>query len=305
MFFNFFNKKRRRGLEMRNAVIGLLFISPFLLGFVFFMAVPLVTSLRMSFSRVGFGHEGFILTPNGFANYNWAITVDPDFNRQLVEELQKIGTQVPFIVVLSFFVALLLNQKFKFRGLARSVFFLPVILSSGVILGIESNNSLLSDMRDVINEYSDLGRITDVLEQLFLGGMTNYAPVQFVLNAVNGIYDVMMASGIQILIFLAGLQSVPASMYEAAKIEGATAWESFWKITLPMVSSLILVCVVYSIIDTCVKSNSALFSKIRNIMIGRMDYGVSSAMSWMYFLSILAIVLVVTGVLSRVVFYDE
>jgi ABC-type sugar transport system permease subunit len=199
----------------------------------------------------------------------------------------------------------MLNQKFKFRGLARAIFFLPVILSSGVVVGIETSNSLLNNMKGIMAEYSNVGRITDVLEELLLGSIVRFGAVRFILDAVNGVYDVIMACGIQILIFLAGLQSVPASMYEAAKIEGATAWESFWKITLPLVSSLILVAVVYSVIDTCIKTDSSLFSKIRNTMIGGMNYGLSASMAWLYFLAIMGIVLVVVAVLSKVVFYDE
>ena len=298
-------KKKTRGLTVRRAINGYLFIMPFLLGFILFLIVPLLTSLRMSFSLVGFSMDGFILDYTGIANYQRALSIDPEFNRMLTQELTKIGTRVPFIVVLSFFAALILNQKFKFRGLARAIFFLPVILSSGVVVGIETNNALLNNMRGIMAEYSNIGRITDVLEELLLGSLARYGPVRFVLDAVNGVYDVMMASGIQILIFLAGLQSVPASMYEAAKIEGATAWESFWKITLPLVSSLILVTVVYSIIDTCIKTDSDLFTKIRDTMVGNMNYGLSAAMAWLYFLSIMTIVLVVSGVLSKVVYYDE
>jgi ABC-type sugar transport system permease subunit len=160
-------------------------------------------------------------------------------------------------------------------------------------------------MASIIEEYSNTGQITLVLEQLLLGGFAREGPVRFVLDAVNGIYTVVMGSGIQILIFLAGLQAVPASMYEAAKMEGATAWESFWKITLPLVSSLILVASVYTIIDTCLKSDSALYTKIRTAMVNQMEYGFSSAMSWIYFVVIMAIVLLVVGILSKVVFYDE
>lgn len=297
--------KKVRGLSVRKAFTGYMFIMPFLLGFTLFLVVPLFTSLRMSLSEVGFSDKGFVLRYIGATNYRQAFLADPDFNRMLTEELAKIGTRVPFIIILSFFIALMLNQKFKLRGLARAVFFLPVILSSGVVVGIDTNNALLNSMKDIMAEYSQTGRITDVLEELLLGSLARYGPVKFVLDAVNGVYDVIMASGIQILIFLAGLQSIPASMFEAAKIEGATAWESFWKITLPMISSLIVVTVVYSIVDNCIKSDSELLDKVRETMIARMNYGFSSAMAWIYFASIMLIVVVVVGILSKVVFYDE
>ena len=299
-------QKKPRGLGFRRAVSGYLFILPFILGFFLFMFIPLIDSFRMSLSEVSFGFDGFILEPVGFANYVKAFTFDPEFNRMLTEELTKIGTRVPFIVVLSFFSALLLSQKFKFRGIARAVFFMPVILSSGVIIGIETNNSLMNDMRTVMEEYSNVGQITVVLEELLLGSMRRMQSIQFILNAVNGVYDIMMASGVQILIFLAGIQAVPESMFEAAKIEGATAWECFWKITLPLLSSLILVVVIYSIIDVVIRTDSNLYRKIRNAMFGMsMDYGFSAAMSWIYFLAVALVIVIVVGVLSKVVFYDE
>ena len=298
-------QKKPRGLGFRRAISGYLFVLPFILGFILFLLLPLISSLHMSFSTVTFGMEGFILEPAGFSNYIRAFTADPEFNRLLTEELTKIGTRVPFIVVLSFFSALLLSQKFKFRGIARAIFFMPVILSSGVIVGIESNNSLLNDMRGVMEEFSNVGQITAILEEILLGAIGRMQSVRFVLNAVNGVYDIMMASGVQILIFLAGIQAVPESMFEAAKIEGATAWECFWKITLPLLSSLILVVVIYSIIDVCIRTDGDLFRKLRETMMGRMDYGFSSAMAWIYFLAIALIVVIVVGGLSKVVFYDE
>lgn len=292
-------------LETRKAIHGYIFILPFLLGFLLFLLVPLINSLQMSFSKVGFSEEGFTREYIGIANYQSALTVDPEFNRLLTEELTKIGTQIPFVIILSYFVALLLNQKFKLRGLTRAIFFLPVIISSGVLVGIEANNSLLSGMKDVIDNFAETGQITAVLEEFILGGFDPEGPIAIVFEAVNSIYSVLMASGIQILIFLAGLQAIPSSLYEAARIDGATAWESFWKITLPMTSSLIIAAVIYSIVDTCVRSDSELLIKTREIMVNRFDYGLSSAMAWIYFAVILVILGIVIGILSKVVFYDE
>ena len=297
-------KKRRNGLAVRSAITGYIFILPFLLGFVVFLLVPLITSFQFSLSEIVFNDRSFDVNFVGLANYIQATTVDPDFNRMLTEELAKL-INVPFVIILSFFIALMLNTKFRLRGMARAVFFLPVILSSGVVVGIEYSNDLLSNMKEIILAYSNTGRITDMLEELILGGWARYGPVRFVLGAVNGIYEVIMVSGIQVLIFLAGLQSIPSSMYEAAKIEGATAWESFWKITLPLISSLIIVNVVYSVIDTCIRSDSDLLRKVRDTMVRSTNFGMSAAMAWMYFAVIMLVVLAVVGLLSKVVFFDE
>ncbi len=300
-------KKLKLRNRHRNALTGYLFISPFIIGFVAFMILPLLESLRMSFSNVliGIGNEGFQMEWIGLANYQKALFVHPDYNRWLVEELSKMGIQVPAIMIVSFFMALLINQEFKGRGLVRAVFFLPVILSSGVLVGLEYDNSLLSGMADYIKEASSTASITTVLEDVMKSSGFGFGIFDTVFTLVNSVYDIVIASGIQIIIFLSALKTIPRSMYEAAYIEGCTGWEGFWKITLPMVSPVILVNVVYTVIDFFTRSDSDMMTLISDTMVAKMDYGFSSAMAWIYFAAVLAILGILTTIISRWVYYYE
>lgn len=298
--------KKRMSLQTKKAIAGYLFILPFILGFVLFMINPLIESFKMSFCsvKVGTGQGGFLMEFAGIANYKKAFMIDPEFNRLLTTELTGMLVDVPAVLMFSFFVALLLNQKFKGRGLVRAIFFLPVILSSGVIVGLEYNNTLLQGMEEVIKQ-STTSSITSVLEDIFLSGGMGDRFLKTVFDVMNHVYDIAIASGIQIVIFISGLQTVSSSMYEAAKIEGCTSWECFWKITLPMVSPLILVNLVYTIIDFFIKTDNEVMEKISDTMIVKMDYGFSSAMAWIYFGAVLLIIAVFAGIISRWVYYYE
>lgn len=299
--------KKKKTLAFKNAVAGYLFITPFIIGFIMFMIIPLIQSLRMSFSTVEL-EGGLSMTWAGLENYRQALFVDPEFDPALIKELVKMLTNVPATLIFSFFIALLLNQTFKGRGAVRAIFFLPVILSSGVIVGLESGNTLLADMKDVIESTSNDASITGVLESILVTSESSPMGRMFgyVFDIINSVYDIAIASGIQIIIFLSALQTISPSMFEAAKIEGCTAWESFWKITLPMVSSMILVNIVYTVIDFFLKTDNAVMEKIDKVGIGgAMDYGQASAMAWVYFLCVIVALGLVSLIISRRVYYYE
>ena len=301
--------KKKVGLLGRRAVYGYLFILPFILGFIFFMVKPLAQSLHMSLSEVLISNQGFELKWNDFANFKKALLVDPDFNRMVIEAIGQMVFRSIATIVFSFFVALLLNQKFKGRTLARSIFFLAVILSSGVMVGIESSNALMAEIKDMIEEAGNINSVTEVLEDILLSGSTGIGGIsstvfEKVFEIIDSIYDVAMASGIQIIIFLSGLQTISPGMYEAAHMEGCTAWETLWKITVPMVSPLIPVCWIYTIIDFFMKSDNQIMDKINVQMTQLLNYGFSSAMAWIYFVVCIALIGISTLIMSKVVNYD-
>lgn len=298
-------KKKQKNLARRNAIAGYLFIAPFVIGFLCFMVYPLCQSLMMSFCKVTVISGGFSMQNIGLENYRYAFAVDPEFNQLLAKEMGNMALDVPVTLIFSFFIALLLNQEFKGRGFVRAIFFLPVILSSGVMVGLEYNNSLLSGMEDVIRESSNATAITSTLEEILTAGSVGNKFLDFVFDAVDHVYDIAIASGIQIIIFLSGLQTISAAMFEAAKIEGATSWETFWKITFPMISSLILVNLIYTIIDCFLSSDSELMTKITDTMVKQMDYGFSSAMAWIYFVCVIAIIGICSLIISKRVYYYE
>ncbi|MBO4758689.1 MAG: sugar ABC transporter permease [Spirochaetaceae bacterium] len=306
----FSKKKKRIGLTRHRARLGYAFISPFIIGFIFFMIKPLYQSLSMSLSAVDVTVNGFVMEWNNYGNYVRAFTVDPEFNRMLVTSIATMFYRSLATIVFSFFVALLLNQKFKGRALVRSIFFLCVILSSGVLVGLEYNNALLSQLKATIEEQGKSNTITAVLEEILVsntGGVNGISGKIFktLFEIIDSIYDVAMASGIQIIIFLSGLQNISPSMYEAADMEGCTSWERLWKITVPMVSPLLLVCWVYTIIDFFTKSDNVIMKKINDVMIGQLNYGFSSALAWIYFIVVMAMIGLTSLIISKVVYnYD-
>lgn len=298
-------KNKLAGLQKRKAIAGYLFISPFIIGFLVFMVKPFFQSLYMSFCNVELGAATFENHWAGTVNYIQAFTIDPEFNRLLTEELGRMVVYSLAIIVFSFFVALVLNQKFKGRALVRAVFFLPVILSSGVILGLESDNQLMATLAQQVEVATNGVSITDGLEQVLTTAGIGTRAYETVFELIDNIYDVAIASGIQIIIFLSGLQTISSSMYEAADIEGCTKWESLWKITFPMISSLFLVNWIYTVIDFCMRSDNQVIEKIQKVMVDQMNYGFASAMSWVYFVIILAFVGITAGIISKGVYYYD
>lgn len=292
-----------RTYAQQKAFWGFLYVLPWLLGFIFFFFVPLLTSLRYSFSTIEAKSSGIIVTFAGWKNYVEAITVNTSFNRTLTESIVNMVVNVPLIVIFSLFLAVLLNQKFVGRSLARSIFFLPVILASGVIMSLESTSLV-----QAINEQSESSGILSgfgsfELARMMLQAGVSETIVDYLTGAVDRIYQIVSQSGVQILIFLAGIQTISPQLYEASKIEGATGYEAFWKITFPMVSPLILVNMIYTIIDSF--SRNALTDLIRDTGFVNFNFGLSSAMAWIYFVAIAVILLISTYLVSRKVFYQE
>ncbi len=292
-------------MPARRARTGTLFILPFIIGFIFFMVRPLVMSLQMSLNEVNLLRGGgFTMTWNDFYNYHYALQTDPEYNKFLVDEISRMVINTIATLVLSFVIAVILNQKFKGRILCRIIFFLPVILSSGVLPGIESSNEFYNMMTDIGNSVQNSSGvdISASLQQLLQVSGVAGEVFDVVFQMIDAIYDIVMASGIQIIVFLSGLQSISPSLYEAADVEGCSAWESFWKITFPMVSPLLLVNCIYTIIDFFMKNDNKVIEKINDVMYGvRMDFGVASAMSWIYFGVALLFIGISTFIITRAV----
>lgn len=299
-------KTKLAGLEKRKAISGYLFISPFIIGFLAFMVKPLFQSLYMSFSDVQLGAGEFQMIWKGLSNYNYAFRVDANFVRLLTEELSRMAIYSVAIMVFSFFVALVLNQKFKGRALVRSVFFLPVILASGVMLKLDSDNALMAAVAQTVEvNAGGASSITNALQSILRTTGVDVRAFEILFEIIDNIYDVAISSGIQIIIFLSGLQTISVSMYEAADIEGCTKWESLWKITFPMVSSLFLVNWIYTVVDFCMRSDNEVIDKITTYMNVNLNYGLASAMAWTYFVLVMIIIGVSSIIISKGVYYYE
>ena len=307
-----------RTIQARRARTGTLFILPLIIGFLLFMVRPLYLSFIMSLSKVvvvegtmsRFNISLNILGKNlivPFGNYNYAFVSDPDFNKLLVDEIGRMAINTIATLVMSFVIAVILNQNFKGRTVCRSIFFLPVILSSGVLPGIEKQNAyfnLMTSISDAVEKSSGVDLSRSLQNLLSVSGVAQEV-FDVIFKMIDSIYDIVMASGIQIIVFLTGLQSISPSLYEAAEVEGCSAWESFWKITFPMVSPLLLVNCIYSIIDFFMKNDNQVIEHINNVTYGMnamaADIGVASAMSWIYFGVALAFVGISTLIITLAV----
>ena len=295
--------KLYRTIPAKRARTGFLFILPFIIGFIFFMLQPLYISMQMSLSRyvINTGE----MTWNNFYNYNYAFNTDPDYNRMLVDEISRMAINVIATLVMSFVIAVILNQKFKGRIICRIIFFLPVILSSGVLPGIETSSSslnLINSMSQAMGDSSGVNISAALEDLLSVSGVASQV-FDVIFQMIDAIYDIVMASGIQIIVFLSGLQSISPSLYEAADVEGCSAWESFWKITFPMVSPLLLVNCIYTIIDFFMMNNNQVMEHINNIYMNgvRMDLGIAAAESWIYFGVAIVFIGISSFIISRAV----
>lgn len=293
-----------RTMRARNARIGTYFILPFILGFLVFMCKPLVESLIFSFNDVKLvPGVGYSKTFVGIENFKTALLVDPEYNTYLVEEIGQMVINTIATLVMSFVVAVILNQEFKGRVLCRAIFFLPVILSSGVLPGIEHQNEfydMMAGMAEAVEGSSGVN-ISESLQELLSVSGVGSTFFDIVFTMIDSIYDIVMASGIQIIVFLSGLQSISPSLYEAADVEGCSAWESFWKITFPMVSPLLLVNCIYTIIDFFMKNDNRVMELIYQVTYQDFKFGVSAAMSWIYFAIALAFIGVSSFIISKAV----
>ena len=309
-------KKRKRGasLDVRKARAGWWFIMPFLIGFVLIYLPIIIDSIRYSFHEIRIlGGGGFELTYVGWENYRKALFVDPEFTTTLVTGLKQLILDIPSIVLFSLFVAIVLNQKIAGRAAFRAIFFIPVILTTGLIGEIDAQNtmnSVMSNMEginDGTGQESTAAEIISVIdmEKLFANMMIGTEIVTYVVGLVNNIFNIINRCGVQMLIFLSGLQGISPAIYESCSIDGASGWETFWKITLPMVSPIILVNTIYTIIDAFTAADNQVMAYIESIYGSTGGDVLSSAMSWMYFLIVILIIAAVSGILSAFVFYQR
>ncbi|NLU41258.1 MAG: sugar ABC transporter permease [Firmicutes bacterium] len=293
----------RMSLGRKREIGGYLFVMPFVVGFVLFFLYPCVQSVVFSLSRLELTQTGFSLSFVGVDNYRYAFLRHPTFVRELTATVLQTLKDVPLILVFSFFAAILLNQKFFGRGLARVIFFLPVILGAGVVLRMERSNYIMSMIAidPAASETGLGGFLVTFLDGLRLPRFL----IEYILFAIASVAKVISASGIQVMIFLAGLQSVPSSLYEAANVEGATGWESFCLITFPLMSPLVITNLVYTVVDSFTGESNTLLDLIRKTIFSGAGYGASAAMAWTYF-AIVGVVLAITmAVVSKRVFYQK
>ena len=306
--------KRPASLDKRKAHAGWFFVAPFVIGFILIYMPIIFDSIKFSFHEIDpVRTGGYTLTWVGIQNYQKALFEDANYVKTLVTGIQQLVLEVPSIVIFSLFIAVLLNDKIAGRAAFRAILFVPVILSTGLIASIEAQNNL-SEFMDPSESGIDDGTGQSAaaqlaaaidLEALFANMKVGTGLVEYVANAVNSISSIVNRSGVQILIFLAGLQSISPAIYESCRMDGATTWETFWKITFPMISPMILVNAIYTIIDAFTSESNAVMKLIDSVYSQPDGNVLSSAMAWMYFLVVILILAAVSGIMSAFVFYQR
>lgn len=273
--------------KKRSALYGYLFISIWLFGFVFLTLIPMLRSFIFSLSDVSItGNDGIVTFFIGFENFITILTTDVNFIDEMIAFVSEMILYVPVILIISMMIALMLNQKIKFRGMFRAIFFLPVIIVSGPVI-----NELLSQGAGTVPLIEQYGMLDVIQTQLprFLS--------QPLSQLLSELIMVLWFSGVQIVLFLAGLQKLPTEIYEAAKVDGASPWETFWKITLPSLKNIMVVASVYTIVMLSTFSNNPILNRIRLMMFAAEGgYGYASAMAWLYFI-VIGILLIVSTLL--------
>lgn len=273
-------KKFSLTIKQRNAITGYLFILPWIIGFLVFTLYPVILSIRLSFNEVRIS-EGILLKFRGWEYYHEALNVDTQFKTNLGETVIFICCAIPIIIVFSLIIAMLLNGRYPLRTLFRGIFFLPVIIMSGPVIS------------DLMSQYSvDLSKLSPLIYD-FINNLPGFikTPIFF---SLNNLVLILWFSGVQILLFLAGLQKIGKEIYEAASIDGATGWEKFWKITLPHLKPMALINSVYTVMEIANYANNSVNTKISSHLLEvNRPYSFSAAMSWIYFMVILLLLLAV------------
>lgn len=290
------------------------FLIPFLIGFLVIFAGIYINSIWYSFNKVELqGSKGFSLTFVGLENYKYALFTDANFVQNIRTSVLGMLTNIPMVILYSLFVAVILSQNIKGRAAFRAIFFIPVILATGFMTKADMTNNIAGEQM-----WSSLGEsvqasgtvangLMDALDlQEYLMNLS-FSPALsgYVVSAVTGIFDIVNLSGVQMLIFLAGLQSISPSIYESADIDGATAWESFWLITFPLISPIIMVNVIYTIIDSFTRSDNVIMTQIQEQGFKSNAMGSASAMAWFYFLVVAVCIVIITAIIRGYIYYQQ
>ena len=281
------------------------FISLWLIGTVLFFLIPLGKSLWYSFCNVSVDPGSLNTEFNGMDNYFSVLSEDPYYTEYLGDVLLETLWKTPLILIFSLFIAVVLNQKFRGRTLARAIFFLPVIIATGPVFRI-INGDMDSTGNAGAEQFSTMFS-TDLVGELmqFLGiyGISDSVS-NFISAVADNIFGIVWNSGIQIILFLAALQNIPSSAREAAQMEGATAWEYFWKITFPYVSPFILANLIFTVIDSFTNPMNSVMNRI-SAMRSQFDFGEASAMAWIYFAVVIIAIGLITAVMNRFIYYEN
>ena len=288
--------KKNRGIDAIKDRYGQLFTTPWFIGIIIFFLIPMVQSIYFSFSEVTVVPGGMDISFVGLKNYKNILFEDPDYLKNLSEATTSFLYQIPVILLLSLVLALFLNQKFRGRLFFRALFFLPVIIATGTVITwlFRTTDSDLNNLGVSESYTASMFSVKDIIGWLQIDGRI----AEYITRTISKIFDLIWSCGIQTVLFLAGLQSIPGTLYEASRVEGATKWEEFWFITFPMLSRVTVLVAVFTMVELMTDQSNSVMRQAYTFM--RMqNYGEGSAMLWSYFVVIGAIMAIVIGTYGR------
>lgn len=279
-------KKKASGLMKKQQRAGLIFVLPWIVGFVLFFLRPLVESFWFSFHDVTMGTEGMDTDFVGLENYAYLLLKDSSFVTNLWTVTVAMLRQVLICTVLSLFIAVVLVQKFRGRTIYRAIMFLPIIMTSGVVYSMVGSVVGSAGLSGTGNAYM---YASSGLTDLMIRGGLSEDVVSMLTGFIDSIFSMIPNCGVPTLLYISGLQKIPESYYEAARIEGANSWEIFWRITIPKISPIIFLNIIYIIVDATTSyggtsGGNVMMNAIQTMGFGKtMKFGMSAAMAWMYF----------------------
>ncbi len=289
-------QKKCRGIESIKSKYGMLFVAPWTIGFIVFFLVPVFQSILYSFCDITLNTDGVSLEFVSVENYKYFLFEDPNFTKNLTADLSSLLYSLPIILLLSVVLALLLNQKMRGRLFFRALYFMPVIIASGVVIQMlfkTTDEDLIS--AGVNSALSDsMFSVEDVISWLNLPDKI----ASYVKIVINNIFDLLWNCGVQTVLFIAGLQSIPKSLYEASNVEGASKWEEFWFITFPMLGNVTLLVMLYTMVDLFTNSRRSIIELATNKMNSGV-YDTTSTMLWIYFVIISLIMSLVLFIYNK------
>ena len=270
--------------EKRKSLYGFFFVSPWIIGFVLFFLKPFIQSIVFSFSDVTTDIGGFKAKFVGLTNYKFALFESAKFVDNLLESFVGFLSQVPIIFILSLIIAVVLNGKFVGRTFFRSLFFIPAIISTGVVMGFISGDAVMEGMRSTGGSEGSAYAVGLIdFNSVFKGLGLPESFGNVILDYINSIFDLIWNCGIQIVLFVSGLQSIPEQLYEVSKVEGASKWEEFWYITVPMLRFSMILVLVFTAIEFCVSNDNLAMEQAYILLVEQQIYDESATMMWLFF----------------------
>lgn len=274
-------RKKPQGIDKIKERYGFIMISPWIFGIIVFFIIPIIQSVFYSFTDVSIEVGGTVTDFKGIANFRKILAEDPDYLKNLFSAFNNLLVSLPFILIVSMVLAILLNGKYRGRVFFRGIFFLPVIMASGAALQLFLSASGSASGETPVSDTATFGMMIDF--STVLRGLNMPSSIEkYISQALSKIFLLVWESGIQTILIIAGLQSIPDLLYEVSRVEGATKWEEFWFVTFPMLGRTMLLVIIFTTVEIVASSSNTIMLMAYK-RFSSLEYGIGSSMLWFYF----------------------